>query len=85
MSEPTPLFAERQPVADADVTPSFVQMARAIASIAATRVLLLIAVLTGAAIWGFTCYDPTRERLLVAVAFSLVFVVPLIGLYWRRA
>ncbi len=68
-----------------DISPSFVEMARAVASIAATRVLLLIAVVTGALIWCFTIYDPTHDRLYAAVAFSLVFVVPQVALYWRRA
>ena len=84
ISEPTPLFADRQPVAQEDVSPSFVEMARAVASIAATRMLLFIAVLTGSAIWLWTVYDPTRDRLFAAVAFSVVFVIPQTLLYFRR-
>ena len=59
-------------------------MARAVCAIAATRMLLLIAVTTGAAIWIWTTADPTRDRLYVAVAFSLVFVIPQVALFWRR-
>jgi len=56
-----PLFAERQPgPAESDINPSFVEMARALSAICATRVLLLIAVLTGSAIWLWTTFDPTR-------------------------
>lgn len=85
MTEPRTLFPERQPGPTAeDVHSEFVETARAIAQICATRALLLIAVITGAAIWGFTAYDPERERLYVAVAFSLVFVLPLAALYYRR-
>jgi hypothetical protein len=85
MTEPTPLFAPQQPgPVEADVGQSFIQMARAVASIAATRMLLLITVLTGAAIWIFTVYDPTHDRQLAAVAFSVVFVIPQVALYWRR-
>jgi hypothetical protein len=84
MSDPTPLFADRQPVNEQEVGPSFIEMARAVASIAATRMLLLITVLTGAMIWIFTCYDPTRDRLYAAIAFSIVFVVPQVALFWRR-
>lgn len=81
----THLFADRQPGPEPDdVKPAFVEMARAVASIAATRMLLLIAVLTGAAIWGFTIVDPTHDRMTAAVAFSLVFVLPQVALYWRR-
>lgn len=87
MTEPvTRLFADTQPgpAAEEDVSPAFLEMARAVASIAATRMLLLIAVLTGAAIWGWTCYDPTHDRLIASVAFSIVFVIPQVALYWRR-
>lgn len=80
------LFADAQPgpTAEHDISPSFVEMARVIASIAATRILLLIAVLTGALIWCFTIYDPTHDRIAAAVAFSLVFVTPQTILFWRR-
>jgi hypothetical protein len=84
MSDPTPLFADRQPVNEQEVGPSFIEMARAVASIAATRMLLFIAVLTGSAIWLWTVYDPTRDRLFAAVAFSVVFVIPQTLLYFRR-
>ena len=49
---------------------------RTVAAICATRALLMIAVLTGAAISleGFTVWDPTPQpRLYAAVAFSIVF------------
>ena len=63
---------------------NFVQTARSIASICATRMLLMIAVITGAAIWGYTIYDPSRDRLYAAIAFSIVFVGPLAALYHRK-
>lgn len=82
-----PLFAAEQPPgpkSETDVTPGFIEMARAVAAIAATRMLLLIAVLIGAVIWAFTVYDPTRDRLYAAIAFSLVFVLPQVALYLRK-
>ena len=86
MTEPvTKLFADRQPgPEEADVTPELIVMVRAVAAIAATRVLLLIAVLTGSAIWGYTIIDPSRDRLFAAIAFSIVFVIPQVALFWRR-
>lgn len=86
MTEPIrKLFADTQPGPEADdIGPSFVDTARAIAAICATRMLLLIAVLTGAAIWVFTVYDPTRDRLFAAVAFSFAFVLPQTVLYWKK-
>jgi hypothetical protein len=84
-AEPTRLFAEPQPGPQAaDIGPELVHTARAVAAICATRMLLMIAVITGSAIWGFTIYDPARDRLYAAVAFSLVFVLPQVALYWRR-
>jgi hypothetical protein len=79
----TRLFSDTQPP-EPDINPSFVEMARAIASIAATRMLLLITVLTGSAIWVWTVADPTRDRLYAAVAFSIVFVVPQVALFFKR-
>lgn len=87
MSDPeriTQLFGAPKPVGEDDLTRDFVAIGRAIAAICATRILLLIAVLTGAAIWSFTVYDPTRERIAAAVAFSIVFVIPQVALFWRR-
>jgi len=86
MSEPVvrKLFADEQPLDADDINPSFVKTARAVAAICATRILLLIAVLTGAAIWVFTVYDPTRDRLFAAIAFSVVFVIPQTLLYFRK-
>lgn len=78
------LFAEKQPVGPEAVTPSLVDMAAAVATIAATRMLLLIAVLTGAAIWLWTIYDPSQARLYAAIAFSIVFVIPQTLLYFRK-
>jgi len=87
MSEPgkvQTLFQDKQPVEAGDVTPSLVDMAAAVAAIAATRMLLLITVLTGAATWLWTIYDPQPWRLYAAVAFSVVFVGPQILLYFRK-
>ena len=79
------LFADRQPgPEEADVTPTFVSMAQAIAAICATRIILMIAVLTGAAIWSYTIFEPSHDRLYAAIAFSVVFVLPQVALYWRR-
>jgi hypothetical protein len=85
MTEPTKLFQDVEPGPSAgDVNQGFVETARSISKICATRMLLMIAVITGSAIWGYTIYDPARDRLYAAVAFSLVFVLPQVALYWRR-
>lgn len=82
MTEVTKLFQDEQPTPEA--TPTFLMMAKAVAQICATRSLLLIAVLTGSVIWIWTVYDPSRDRLYAAMAFSMVFMVPLTMLYFRR-
>lgn len=85
MSEVRKLFDDVQPgPAEGDVGTTFIEVARTISQVCATRMLLMIAVVTGAGIWSFTVYQPTQDRLWAAIAFSLVLVLPLIGLYWKR-
>ena len=62
------LFADRQPgPSEADINPTYIEMARTVASICATRSLLMIAVITGAAIWSWTIYGSRhRQRLYAA-------------------
>ena len=64
-----------------NVQPAYVQMARAVSQILATRFLLLIAVVTASGVWGFTIYDPVQLRIIAASAFSVLGVAPLIWLY----
>jgi hypothetical protein len=79
------LFAPTQPgPTEGDIGPTFIEVARTISAVCATRMLLMIAVLTGAGIWGFTIYSPDTPRLYAAIAFSLVFVLPQVALYWKR-
>jgi hypothetical protein len=85
MTQPQPLFAERQPGPQEDhIGLPLLETARAVAAICATRILLLIAVITGSAIWGWTIWQPEQPRLYAAIAFSLVFVLPQVALYWRK-
>lgn len=86
MNDVRPLFAEQQPgpQTDADISVSFVQMARAVAGIAATRILLLVAVVAGCGIWGYTIAFPTSDRLYAAGAFSVLFLLPLVALHLKR-
>jgi hypothetical protein len=72
------------PQAD-DATGEMVAMLQAIASICATRVLLMIAVLFGAGMWSFVVYDPSQLRIVAAAVYSGMTVLPLVALYWRKA
>ncbi len=85
MTEVRQLFADVQPgPTESSINLNFIETARSIAAICATRMLLMVAVVTGAAIWIWTTWQPTDERLYVAIAFSLVFVLPQVALYWKR-
>ncbi len=69
---------------DGDLSPSLLEMARAIASICATRILLLLAVLFSGTGLVWTIYDPTTLRIIASTAYAVVVVWPLTALFWRR-
>ena len=71
-------------VGERDVTPSLLDMARAISAICATRVLLLLAVMISGVVWIWAVADPTQIRTVAATAYSVVTVWPLTALFWRR-
>ena len=80
---PTPqqrLFTE--PVKD--VSPQYLAIAKAVSHILATRVLLLICVLTASAIWIYCAYDPTQLRIAAGGVYSALVVWPLTWLYFRK-
>jgi hypothetical protein len=89
---PSPVPSSRSPEAAQwrpqepvpQVTPQYIATARAISQILATRVLLLIAVITASGIWSYTIYDPEQLRIIAAGAFSLVGVAPLIWLFAKK-
>ena len=66
------------------VTPAYVQTAKVVAQILATRVLLMIAVITASGVWAYTIYDPLQLRIIAASSFSVLGVMPLIYLYFKR-
>lgn len=90
MSEPVPFPQPRfgppmdEPTGPAEITPSLIEMARAVAAICATRVLLLLAILTSAVIWTWTVIEPEHLRIIAATAYSVVTVWPLVLLFHKR-
>ena len=85
---PQPRF---QPVVDApagpaekDLTPSLIQMARAVAAICATRVLLLLTVLFSGSALIWTMVDPTQLRIVALGVYAGVVIWPIVLLNWRR-
>lgn len=75
---------EPGPQREEDVGPALLGMAQAIARICATRILLLLAVVTASAIWCYTVYDPSQMRIIAAGVFSACILWPLVMLYWKR-
>jgi hypothetical protein len=85
-SEPVPLFkaAIEEAAGPSPDTPSLIDMARAVAAICATRVLLLLAVIFSGISLVWTIYDPTNLRIIASTAYAVVVVWPLTALFWRR-
>lgn len=70
--------------AEKDLTPSLIDMARAVAAICATRILLLLAVLFSGASLVWTIVDPTQLRIIALGVYAGVVIWPLVILNWRR-
>lgn len=83
-AQPRFAMVDPQPVREADVGPALIHMARAVAAICASRMLLLIATITSSVVWVWTVMDPQHDRIIAASAFSLVAVLPLTLLYARK-
>jgi len=75
------LFTQPQP---ADVMPAYIATARAVGQIIATRILLLICVITSSIIWCYAVWSPSDARTMAAATFSVVTMWPLTLLYWRK-
>ena len=75
-------WSPQQPIQQ--VTPQYIQMARAVSQILATRVLLLIAVVTAAVDWSYVVYAPTELRIVAGAVFSVLLGWPLVWLYFRK-
>lgn len=81
---PTFKFADHQPIDPEDVTPGLIEMARAVASIAASRILALIAVLGAVAIFVWAAWSPDQARTIAAALYALLVLWPTIFLYVRK-
>lgn len=87
MTEPTRLqFVPDQPPGptEADLGPSYVEMARAIAAICAARILALIAVIGAVAMFGYVVVAPEPWRLYAAIAYAVCVLFPIVILYLRK-
>jgi hypothetical protein len=86
MTEVRPLFADQQPPGPAaeDIGPSFVEMARAIASIVATRILAMVAVIGAVAMFGYAVIAPEPWRLYAADCYAAFVLFPIVMLHLRK-
>lgn len=66
------------------VNTALLETAQAVSRILATRLLLLIAVLTASAVWGVVVYNPTQLGIIAAGVYSVVGMWPLVFLYLRK-
>src|SRR5215813_5406032 len=66
------------------VNPALLETAQAIARILATRILLLIAVVTASLVWGYTVARPSELGIIAAGTYSVVGLWPLVLLYLKR-
>ena len=80
----TPVIDQPAGPAEKDLTPSLIQMARAVAAICATRVLLLLAVLFSGTALVWTMVDTTQLRITAIGVYASVVIWPLVLLNWRR-
>lgn len=87
MAEPNvqPLFTQQQPAEDRAMQPSYLQAINAALDMAAARVLGLLAVLGGIAIWGLAVYDPHIIRLYAGAGYSIGVLMPTMWLYVKKA
>jgi len=66
------------------VNPALLETAQALARILATRILLLIAVVTASLVWGWTVARPSELGIIAAGTYSVVGLWPLVFLYLKR-
>ena len=66
-----------------DVQPALIEMARAVSRIVATRVLLLLAVVTASGLWVYTIWNPNELRIIAGAVYAVLVLGPLVWLYWR--
>ncbi len=62
----------------------YVVMLRAGLDLLNARLLLLLALLISAGLWGYTVFDPSPWRFTAACGFNLGVFVPLAILYHRK-
>lgn len=72
------------PMRTEHVNTALLETAQAISRILATRLLLLISVLTASAVWAVVVYEPSQLGIIAAGVYSVVGMWPLVFLYLRK-
>jgi hypothetical protein len=63
---------------------ALIDMARMIRNVLATRVLLLVAVITACGNWSYVVVAPSELRIIAAAVFSAVGLWPLVWLFTKK-
>jgi hypothetical protein len=81
---PQPRLQPAPPRDQVTMAMQVIATARAVSTIMASRILLLLALLCASALWGVTIADPLQNRIISASIFSAVVLWPLIILALRK-
>jgi hypothetical protein len=83
-----PLFAHEQPVqevaTEASLNRGYIQALNAALDIASARILGLIAVIGAVLMFGFAVWEPLPWRTYSVVAYAIVVLWPITGLYLKK-
>ncbi len=62
----------------------YVKMVRAGLDMANARILLLLALFVGAALWGYAVWNPDQLRLITVSLYTVGIFIPLVVLHMKR-
>ena len=69
---------------DRRASPDYVATITAALDMLGARIVVLIAMIAGCALWAYAVYEPEPQRTYAAIAFSLTVFLPAVALSWRR-
>ena len=69
---------------DPDLHADYVKMIRAGLDMANARILLLLALFVGAALWGYAVWNPDQLRLITVSLYTVGIFIPLVVLHMKR-
>ena len=67
-----------------ELKPDYVAMVRAAVDMVNARFLLLLALVVGAVLWGYTVWNPDQLRLGTVTLYTVSIFIPLVVLHMKR-